>query len=53
MTGSRDRIVEDILEQYQRQRSGLADLQRRMQAVTATVVSPRRDLSVTVGHSAA
>ncbi len=50
MTIGRERIIEDLLEQYQRQRSGLADLQRRMQAIAVTVVSPRRDLSVTVGH---
>ncbi|RZU53492.1 YbaB/EbfC DNA-binding family protein [Krasilnikovia cinnamomea] len=51
MSGERDRCVEDLLQQYQRQRSGLAELHRRMQEVSATAVSPRREVSVTVNHN--
>jgi DNA-binding protein YbaB len=51
MGAERDRILEDLFAQYQQQRSSLTDLHRRMQEVTATATSPRREVSVTVGRS--
>jgi DNA-binding protein YbaB len=45
------RRIEDLYEQYQQQRQGLGELQRRMQAIAVTAWSPRRELSVTVGYT--
>jgi hypothetical protein len=45
------RRLEDLYEDYRERRSGLGELQRRMQAVSATAVSARREVSVTVGYS--
>jgi hypothetical protein len=36
--------------EYERRRAGLADLQRQLAGLTATVVSKRREVSVTVGN---
>jgi DNA-binding protein YbaB len=41
--------VEMLREEYERQVSGLADMRQRMSEISATAVSPRRELSVTVG----
>jgi DNA-binding protein YbaB len=51
MPAGQDGFLEDLLAQYQQQRSALADLHRRMQEVSATAVSPRRELSVTYRHA--
>jgi hypothetical protein len=42
--------IERLFEQYKQQRDGLGALQRKMQAIAVTTVSPRREVSVTVGH---
>jgi DNA-binding protein YbaB len=41
--------VEDLLQEYERQRSAVTDVQRRLREVCATAVSPRHEVSVTVG----
>ncbi|MEU5941295.1 YbaB/EbfC family nucleoid-associated protein [Micromonospora sp. NPDC047548] len=51
MSGGQGDFVEDLFEYYQRQRAGLSDLQRRMQAISATASSARREVEVTVGHT--
>jgi hypothetical protein len=51
MSAQGNQSIEDFFEEYRQQRSGLGDLKRRMLAVSATVLSPRREVSVTVGHS--
>jgi DNA-binding protein YbaB len=51
MPAGQDGFLEDLLAQYQRQRSALAELHQRMQQVSATALSPRRELSVTYSHS--
>lgn len=43
--------IERVFREYERQRTGLADMQRRMSALSATAVSPRREVSVTVGQN--
>ncbi|BCY07230.1 YbaB/EbfC family nucleoid-associated protein [Actinoplanes sp. L3-i22] len=43
--------IERLLDEYERQRSGLADMQRRMSELSATATSPRREVSVTVGQN--
>ena len=51
MASEHRRRIEDLYEQYQRQRQGLGDLQRRMQAISVTAYSPRREVAVTVGYT--
>jgi hypothetical protein len=51
MPAGQDGFLEDLLAQYQRQRSALAELHTRMRQVSATAISPRRELSVTYSHS--
>lgn len=46
-----DRRLEQLFEDYQRQRSRMADLAREMQEISATATSPRREVSVTVKHT--
>ncbi|MET0135887.1 MAG: YbaB/EbfC family nucleoid-associated protein [Kibdelosporangium sp.] len=41
--------VEMLRQEYERQRAGLADLQRRLAELSVTIVSSRREVSVTVG----
>ncbi|WP_405746030.1 YbaB/EbfC family nucleoid-associated protein [Streptomyces sp. NBC_01525] len=43
-----DQRIEELLEQYRRQREEAADTRRRINEVTATVVSPRQAVKVTV-----
>jgi DNA-binding protein YbaB len=42
--------IESLFEQYKKQREGFGALQQKMQAITVTTTSPRREVSVTVGH---
>lgn len=43
--------LESLLGEYQRQRDSLAEMQRKMRALSATATSPRREVSVTVGQN--
>lgn len=43
--------IQELFEQYQRQRNNLVDLQQKMRSISATVVSARREVSVTVSHT--
>jgi hypothetical protein len=45
--------IENLFEQYRRQRDGLGALTRRMKEIRATSTSPRREVEVTVGHNGA
>ena len=45
-----DHRLESIFEEYQRQRGALSDLHRRVQEISVTVASPRREVEVTVNH---
>ncbi|TDD35330.1 YbaB/EbfC family nucleoid-associated protein [Saccharopolyspora elongata] len=49
MSGVDRRNVEMLREEYERQVTSLAESQRRLSEASATAVSPRRELSVTVG----
>ncbi|RKT86453.1 YbaB/EbfC DNA-binding family protein [Saccharopolyspora antimicrobica] len=49
MPGVDRRNVEMLREAYEHQVTELAERQRRLSEVSATAVSPRRELSVTVG----
>jgi DNA-binding protein YbaB len=42
--------IEELFEQYQRQREGFRELHRRMHAISVTATSPRREVAVSVGH---
>ena len=42
--------IESLFEQYRRQRDGLGALTRRMNEISATATSPRREVEVTVGQ---
>jgi DNA-binding protein YbaB len=46
-----DHRLEAMFEEYQRQRLSLTELHQRIQAITATASSPRRELDVTVNHA--
>ena len=50
MPSEHDRIVEQLFEDYQRQRSRMADLSKQLQEISATATSPRREVAVTVQH---
>jgi hypothetical protein len=45
--------VENLFEQYRKQRDGLGALTRRMNEIRATATSPRREVEVTVGRHGA
>ncbi|ONI83110.1 hypothetical protein ALI144C_16520 [Actinosynnema sp. ALI-1.44] len=49
MSGVDRRNVEMLRDEYERQVTNLAEMQKRISEVSATAVSPRRELSVTVG----
>jgi DNA-binding protein YbaB len=51
VSSEHQRRIEDLYEQYQRQRQGLGELQQRMQAIAVTAYSPRREVAVTVGYT--
>ncbi|GAB2688274.1 hypothetical protein GCM10027271_59280 [Saccharopolyspora gloriosae] len=44
------RSIEMLREEYERVSAGLGDMQRRITELSATAVSPRREVSVTVGN---
>lgn len=44
-----DQQIEDLLEQYRRQREEAAETRRRINATTATATAPRQTVKVTVG----
>lgn len=50
MTEVDRRDVEMLREEYESQIANLSEMQRRMSEISATAVSPRRELSVTVSH---
>ena len=50
-TPGQDRILEDLFEEYQQQRSRLTGLQRQMREISATAVSPRHEVSVTFSQT--
>jgi DNA-binding protein YbaB len=43
--------IEQIYEEYQRQRNVLSDLHRQIQEISVTAVSARKEVSVTVNHA--
>ncbi|WP_127500457.1 YbaB/EbfC family nucleoid-associated protein [Actinoplanes solisilvae] len=43
--------IERLFADYQRQREGLAEMQRRMSEISASATSPRREITVTVGQN--
>ncbi|MET7941244.1 YbaB/EbfC family nucleoid-associated protein [Streptomyces sp. NPDC005302] len=44
-----DQQIEDLLEQYRRQREEAAETRRRINATTSTATAPRQTVKVTVG----
>jgi DNA-binding protein YbaB len=44
------RNVEMLRDEYERQVTNLGEMHRRLKEISATAVSPRRELSVTVGN---
>jgi DNA-binding protein YbaB len=51
MSGEQERVLEQLFQDYQRQRSRMADLAKQMQEISGTATSPRRELTVTVQHN--
>jgi len=47
---SDDHRLETMFEEYQRQRVTLTELHQKIQAISATASSPRREVEVTVNH---
>jgi DNA-binding protein YbaB len=43
--------IESLFQEYEKQRSSLTEMQAKMSALSATAVSPRREVSVTVGQN--
>ncbi|WP_406077935.1 YbaB/EbfC family nucleoid-associated protein [Micromonospora sp. NBC_00858] len=43
--------IESLLEEYQRQRNSLTEMQQKMRELSASVTSPRREVTVTVGQN--
>ncbi|GAA2565596.1 hypothetical protein GCM10010435_42980 [Winogradskya consettensis] len=43
--------IENLFEEYQKQRNSLTEMQRKMSELSATATSPRREVSVTVGQN--
>ncbi|MFG1712648.1 YbaB/EbfC family nucleoid-associated protein [Micromonospora sp. NPDC049203] len=43
--------IEGLFQEYERQRTSLAEMQARMSALSATATSPRREVSVIVGQN--
>ncbi|MCM4083588.1 YbaB/EbfC family nucleoid-associated protein [Paractinoplanes hotanensis] len=43
--------MEGVLAEFERQRSNLAEVQRKMRDLSETATSPRREVSVTVGQN--
>jgi DNA-binding protein YbaB len=51
MDGEGGRALEELFEEYQRERRGLGELQRKMQAISVTATSARREVSATVSFT--
>jgi DNA-binding protein YbaB len=49
MPGPYDQQIEDLLEQYRRQRDEAAETRRRINETTSTVTAPRQTVKITVG----
>ncbi|GLY00698.1 MULTISPECIES: YbaB/EbfC family nucleoid-associated protein [Actinoplanes] len=43
--------IESLFQEYEKQRNSLTDMQAKMSALSATAMSPRREVSVTVGQN--
>lgn len=52
MTSGDDRILEEMFEEYQQERSRLTELHQQMKDISVTAVSPRQEVSVTFSHTA-
>jgi len=50
VTTEQDRILETMFAEYQQQRSRMTELHRQMRDLSATAVSPRNEVSVTVSQ---
>jgi DNA-binding protein YbaB len=50
MSMSDDHRLETMFEEYQRQRLTLTELHQKIQAISVTASSPRREVEVTVNH---
>jgi DNA-binding protein YbaB len=53
MTMSDDHRLETMFEDYQRQRLTLTEIHQKIQAISVTATSARRELEVTVNHGGA
>ncbi|MER7645354.1 YbaB/EbfC family nucleoid-associated protein [Streptomyces sp. NPDC126522] len=49
MPGPYDQQIEDLLDQYRRQRDEAAETRRRINETTSTVTAPRQTVKITVG----
>ncbi|MER7922932.1 YbaB/EbfC family nucleoid-associated protein [Streptomyces sp. NPDC096057] len=49
MPGPYEQQIEDLLEQYRRQRDEAAETRRRINQTTSTVTAPRQTVKITVG----
>lgn len=43
--------IEGLFQEYEKQRTSLTEMQAKMSALSATAMSPRREVSVTVGQN--
>lgn len=49
MTTPFDQQIEELLEEYRKQREGIAEMQRQLEEATATATAPKKTVKVTVG----
>ncbi len=49
MTSFDDQLIEELLDQYRKQREEVAEMQRQLAETTATATSPKKAVKVTVG----
>ncbi|MDT4993463.1 MAG: hypothetical protein QOH97_3355 [Actinoplanes sp.] len=50
MSEERDRLVEQLMQDYQSHRGKMADMLQQMQEINATATSPRREVTITVSQ---
>ncbi|BCJ52707.1 hypothetical protein Asp14428_41820 [Actinoplanes sp. NBRC 14428] len=43
--------IENLFQEYERQRSSLTEMQQKMRELSASATSPRREVTVTVGQN--
>ncbi|WP_092546460.1 YbaB/EbfC family nucleoid-associated protein [Actinoplanes derwentensis] len=43
--------IEGLFQEYEKQRNSLTEMQAKMNALSATAMSPRREVSITVGQN--